>query len=147
MLVVLITTMYQLTVAAVVVAQVLWVLRVLHLKQEMAGRVHLAVLVVQQSLMLVAVALVLITAQPLAQVVQVVVVTVQTQQLVLQVQRILAAVGVEVHTRQTQRVVQAVRGYLFFPTLAHKEAQAVHIPQSVDIQSTHLHLAVHLQLN
>jgi hypothetical protein len=79
----LITTLYQLTVVEAGAVQVQRALRVLHLKLEMVARVHQIALVVQRSPMLVAVALVLITAQQLDQVVRVEVETVQTQQLAL----------------------------------------------------------------
>jgi hypothetical protein len=144
---VLITTLLQLTVEVVVAVQVQWVLRVLHLKQVTVAQVHLAVLVVQRSLMQAAAALVLITVQPLARAVQAAAVTDQTQQLVLLALQILAAAVAVVLTLQMQQVVQAVRGYLFFHTLAHNEAQAAQSLAQVVTPFTHLHLAVHSQLN
>ena len=45
------------------------------------------------------------------------------------------------------RVAQAVQASSSFPTQAHKEAQAAQLHQAVATLSTHLHLAVHLQLN
>jgi hypothetical protein len=140
----LITTMYQLTVVEAGAVQVQRALRVLHLKLEMVARVHQIALVVQRSPMLVAVALVLITAQQLDQVVRVEVETVQTQQLELQVQLIRAAVVVEVLTRQTQRVVQVARVLLLFPTLAHNEAQAARLHLAVDTPFTLLLRLAHL---
>jgi hypothetical protein len=143
----LITTLYQLTVVEAGAVQVQRALRVLHLKLEMVARVHQIALVVQRSPMLVAVALVLITAQQLDQVVRVEVETVQTQQLALLALPILAAVVVEVLTRQMQQVVQAVRGYLFFHTLAHNEAQAAPLQLLVATRYIPLHHLVHSQLN
>jgi hypothetical protein len=58
-----------------------------------------------------------------------------------QTQAVAAVVTLE------QRLAMAVQALSSFLTSAHNVAQAAHTPQSVDIQSTHSHLAVHLQLN
>jgi hypothetical protein len=144
---VLITTLLQLTVAAGVAVQVQWVLQVLHLKQVTVAQVHLAVLVVQRSLMQAAAALVLITVQPLARAVQAAAVTDQTQQLVLLALQILAVAVAVVLMALMPQVAQAVQVWLLLVMLVHSVAQAVQLHRSVDTQSTHSHQAVHSQLN
>jgi hypothetical protein len=54
-------------------------------------------------------------------------------------------VVVEVITKS--QAVRAALVLLLFLTLAHKEAQAAQLHQAVATLFTHLHLAVHLQLN